>query len=198
MSAGGMYEDADDGAVENVVNDQQQQGFRIYNEVMAETAIESILTYRRRIEIRKAALANLEREAEYVEAWLTSCLEDWYRQHPPHKGKTLKFATGSVSARTNVGGIRVEDEAACTEWCEAFLPEAIRRHVERKIDVERVKRESQRIYSQRLAEVFQSCDAVDGEQAAAIAIVEAKRALPPGVVVVDDVEVFTVKPPKGA
>lgn len=192
--------DDTDEPVDAPTEEQEPRGFRIADEGQARYAIESILVARYRLALRERSLEAMKKDLKQIEAWHTPLLEDYYRaQKLPHGTKTLKLDVGSLSTRTVPGGVRVDDEAACLEWAEkSGFHEAITRQVVRKLDVIRVQRECEKLYGAELAAAFERVDARTPEEALALAEVEAKRALPPGVVVVPDRESFSVKPPKGA
>mgnify|MGYP007082311524 FL=1 len=46
-------------------------------------------------------------------------------EHPPAKGQTLHFATGSFAARKQPERIEVVDEAACIAWAKEEAPELL-------------------------------------------------------------------------
>lgn len=189
-----------DGNDDDVVG-ARAPGALIRSEAEAEAALDSVMWMRDKVARHKASVVAVEGHLKSLEAWWLPQLEEYYRAHPPRSGKTVRLTNGDLASRKVPGGIRVDDEAACLEWCETHWPEAIARSIVRKLDVERAKREAERLYGAELAKAFTSAeDVVDADEAFRRAQLAARLALPPGCSVHADTEKFEVKPPpkKGA
>ena len=150
------------------------EGWQCRDEEAASWAIDRVLTARARIDrvTTQASIlvARLQKELDRTEGYFFPHLEDYLRANPPAKGRTLHLLTGSLALRTKPGGARVRDQDAAVAWAREHLPAAI---------------------MQRPA----PSPTVDA--ASIKAHVEMTGEVPDGVDVVDAVDVFDVKAPKG-
>jgi len=179
------------------------EGWVVDTEERAAWAADVILSHEERIErIERQHLKVMlraQREFDRARAFFVPQLRAWAAAHPPAKGKTIHLTTGSLAFRTKPGGVRVEDEAACLEWAEDHLPEAIARSVTRKLDVKAAKTAGEKILSAATFAAFSEAD-VPTSQAEAddllrTLMARATGALPPGMTRVDDEQVFEIKAP---
>lgn len=178
------------------------EGWTVRDEDSAAWAVDVVLSYEERCERIKrqhvSVLGRAEKELERAKAFFLPMLRAWAEKNPPKKGRTIHLSTGSMSFRKKPGGIFVEDEAACIEWAEENLPDAIRREVIRKLDVARAKRVGEVALS---AGMFEALGKVEGlenmtEEEAGLAVLnEASKQLPPGMVRRDDEDTFEIKAP---
>ena len=104
-------------------------GWYINNEERAAFAVDRLLSRRADLaRIRAASAAWIERaekDLARAEAVFVPQLAAWMLEHPPAKGQTLHFATGSFAARKQPERIEVTDEAACIAWAKAECPELL-------------------------------------------------------------------------
>lgn len=146
-------------------------GWRIDTEERAAWAVDRILAAEERLERVKAQAAHwqrlAERELERARAFFCPHLEEWAREHPPARGKTIHLATGDLAFRTVRGSLRVADPERALAWARANLPGAIDRKV-----TERVVAIEVRSYADKTGEI------------------------PPGCVVDNDREAFDIRGPR--
>lgn len=104
--------------------------WQITNDNRAAWATDKVLSARERLARVKAAcqamIDEAAREVQDAEGFFLPLLEEWARQNPPRKGKTIKLPTGALSFRTVPGGPRVVDEGQCTDWAKRWCPDAIK------------------------------------------------------------------------
>lgn len=146
-------------------------GWRIDSEERAAWAVDRVVSAHERLARVKAQCAHwlrvAERELERAEAFFVPQLEEWARENPPHRGKTIHLPTGDLSFRTVRGTLRVHDVDAALAWCRVNLPMAVDRKV-----VERVVSIEVRSYADKTGEI------------------------PPGCIITEDAEAFDVRGPR--
>lgn len=103
--------------------------FSVHDEASAAWAADKILSARERLARVTAACAEMiaeaGREVADLEGLFLPQLEEWARQNPPRKGKTIRLPTGALAFRTVPGGPRVADEEAALSWARQHLPAAV-------------------------------------------------------------------------
>lgn len=178
------------------------EGWTVDSEDRAAWAADVILSHEERCERIKrqhvSVLMRAEKELKRAREFFMPMLRAWAEKNPPKKGKTIHLSTASLSFRKKPGGLFVQDEAACVEWAEAHLPEAIRREVTRKVDIERAKLAGQQLLSAAMFEALSEAQGIEEmtEQMAGDAVMAlAAQKLPPFFELRQDVDTFEVKAP---
>lgn len=115
--------------------------WRVTDEQRAAWATDKVLAARERLARVKAAcqamIDDAAREAQDVEAFFLPLLEEWARNNPPRKGKTIRLLTGALSFRTVPGGPRVTDAEAALSWAKAEYADLV--IVSERLDVNGIK-----------------------------------------------------------
>lgn len=105
------------------------EGWHIDSEDRAAYAVDRILSREADLVRTKAAAAawveRAEKELDRAREFFLPQLSLWMLEHPPAKGQTLHFATGSFAARKQPERIEVVDEAAVIAWAKAECPELL-------------------------------------------------------------------------
>jgi hypothetical protein len=179
------------------------EGWCIRTEDDAAFAVDRIVSIEEQIERVQRQyernMTRLERELARAREFFEPHLQLYFAQHPPKKGRTLHLATGDISWRRQPGGVFVDDEVACMAWAEETFPDAVAREVKRSLDKERIKRHAQWLMSAATMECGSQLPTNDDELSAQVdrMLAAGRAALPPGVTFKVDVDVFSVKSPKG-
>lgn len=154
-------------------NPAPELGWYIDSDASAAYAVDRLLSRAADLARIKAASAacieRAERELSRAEAFFLPQLSHWMLDHPPAKGQTLHYPTGSFSARKTPARWDVVDEAACIAWAREACPEVLTVPVLPPVKIQ--KADLNRLRS------------LIGEP-------------PPGVVVVDETTTYAVKAPK--
>ena len=104
-------------------------GWYIDSEDRAAYAVDRLLSREADLARIRAAAASwverAEKDLDHARGFFLPMLAEWMLMHPPAKGQTLHFATGSFAARKQPERIEVTDEAAAIAWAKEEAPELL-------------------------------------------------------------------------
>lgn len=108
---------------DEIAEDAPTPQWVVDSEDKAAWAIDRLLSREADVVRVKAAAANAiaraEKELARARDFFLPQLVLWSVDHPPRRGKTLHFVTGSLSATTTAPRVKIADEKALIAWADA-------------------------------------------------------------------------------